>query len=305
MRERPRLTTLRRQFDMIPSWEQGSQSVNTRLAPLVLASGLGLAASVQAEEWTEIRIATEGAYPPWNYTDSSGNLVGFEIDLAGDLCARMGVECEIVAQDWEGIIPALEAGKYDAIIAGMSITDDRKQVISFSDSYAATPSHFAVLKDNELAGFGPTIERIDLTEVDDAEQAAIDAIVATFEGKTVGVQVATTHANFLDQYLADSVDVRKYDTQENLDLDLQTGRVDAALAAMSYWQPLLDTEKGEHFTLIGPDMVGGPFGEGVGVGIRQEDEALVELFNQAIAEAKADGTLADLALKHFGFDASS
>ena len=106
--------------------------------PLVMALCLGLVAgSAAAKEWTTVRIATEGAYPPWNATDSSGQLVGFEIDLANDLCRRMGTECEIVAQDWEGIIPALQAGKYDVIMAGMSITDERKKVIQFSDSYAA------------------------------------------------------------------------------------------------------------------------------------------------------------------------
>ena len=94
----------------------------------------------------QIRIATEGAYKPWNFTDSSGKLVGFELDLAADLCKRMGAECEIVAQAWDGIIPALQAGKYDAIMAGMSITEKRKKVITFSRAYAATPARFVVLK---------------------------------------------------------------------------------------------------------------------------------------------------------------
>ena len=105
------------------------------------------AGAATAKDWTSVRIATEGAYPPWNSTDSSGKLIGFEIDLANDLCRRMQVECEIVAQDWEGIIPALTAGKYDAIMAGMSITDERKKVISFTDGYAAEPAYFAALID--------------------------------------------------------------------------------------------------------------------------------------------------------------
>ena len=92
-----------------------------------------------AGDWKKIRIATEGAYKPWNFTDSSGKLVGFELDLAADLCKRMGAQCEIVAQAWDGIIPALQAGKYDAIMAGMSITEKRKKVITFSRAYAATP----------------------------------------------------------------------------------------------------------------------------------------------------------------------
>jgi octopine/nopaline transport system substrate-binding protein len=267
---------------------------------LVLAAG-----SAVAKDWTSVRIATEGAYPPWNSTDSSGKLIGFEVDLANDLCQRMQVECEIVAQNWDGIIPALTAGKYDAIMAGMSITDERKEVINFTDNYAGTPAYFAVLKDSDLATYKGELDRVNLEEVDDAEQAAIDDLKQALEGQTVGVQVATTHANFLDQYLGDAIEIRTYDTQENLDLDLQAGRVDAALASASYWYPLMETEKGADFALIGPGLDGGPFGEGVGAGIRKEDTDLVEMFNKAIAEAKADGTINRLAQEWFGFDVVS
>ncbi|MDX1540721.1 MAG: transporter substrate-binding domain-containing protein, partial [Geminicoccaceae bacterium] len=238
-----------------------------RSLPLTLALVVGAAASAApAQDWSTIRIATEGAYPPWNQTDASGQLIGFELDLAEDLCARMEAECEVMAQDWEGIIPALQDGKYDAIMAGMSITDERKQVIQFTEPYAATPARFAVLQDSELAGFQSEQDRLTLEDVEPAEQAAIDELKELLDGKTVGVQVATTHANFLEEHLSEAVEIRKYDTQENLDLDLEAGRVDAALASMSYWQPLLETEKGEGFTLIGPGMTGGPFGEGVGLG---------------------------------------
>jgi octopine/nopaline transport system substrate-binding protein len=217
----------------------------------------------------------------------------------------MQVECEIVAQNWDGIIPALTAGKYDAIMAGMSITEERMEVISFTDSYATEPAYFAVLKDGDLAGYKTDLEQANLDEVSEEEQAAIDSLKEALDGKTVGVQVATTHANFLDQYMSDAVEIRSYDTQENLDLDLQAGRVDAALASASYWYPLMQTEKGAEFTLIGPGLDGGPFGKGVGVGIRQEDTDLVEMFNKAIAEAKADGTINRLAQEWFGFDMAS
>jgi octopine/nopaline transport system substrate-binding protein len=266
---------------------------------------LGLAAGAAAQDWRKVRIGTEGAYPPWNYTDSSGQLIGFEIDLAHDFCRRMKVECELVAQDWEGMIPALQAGKYDAIMAGMPITDEREEVIRFSDSYAATPAYFAVRKSSDLARFQSAPKRANLDEVGPTEQAALDALRQAFAGKKVGVQVATPHADFLEEYLGDVVEIRKYDTQENLDLDLQAGRVDVALASMSYWQPLLSSDDGVDLTLIGPGMTGGPFGAGVGVGIRREDAALALMFNKAIAEAKADGTIAERARQWFGFDASS
>ena len=270
------------------------------------AMALGLAAGgAMAKDWTSVRIATEGAYPPWNSTNSAGELIGFEVDLANDLCQRMQVECEIVAQNWDGIIPALTAGKYDAIMAGMSITEERMKVINFTDSYAVEPSYFAVLKDGDLASYRTKLDQADLDEVSEEEQAAIDSLKEALDGKTVGVQVATIHANFLDEYMSDAVEVRSYDTQENLDLDLQAGRVDAALASASYWYPLMQTEKGADFVMIGPGLNGGPFGKGVGVGIRQEDTDLVAMFNKAIAEAKADGTINRLAQEWFGFDMAS
>ena len=266
---------------------------------------VGLASTAMAKDWTSVRIATEGAYPPWNSTDASGKLIGFEVDLAEDLCQRMAVECEIVAQDWEGIIPSLTAGKYDVIMAGMSITDERMEVISFTDSYAGTPAYFAVLKDSDLAGYQSAMDKANLEEVGSDEQAEIDALKEALDGKAVGVQVATTHANFVGEYLGDAVEIRNYDTQENLDLDLQAGRIDAALASASYWQPLMQTEKGADFVLIGPGFDGGPFGKGVGAGIRQEDTDLATMFNEAIAAAKADGTINRLAQQWFGFDVVS
>src|SRR3546814_21024194 len=126
----------------------------------------------------------------------------------------MGVECEDVQQAWEGIIPALQAGKYDAIMAGMSITAKRKEVIDFSRAYAQTPALFVVTKTNESADFTTETKRVDLTEIDAAEQKALDAVVAEFKGKTIGVQISTTHENFLREYMANDVTIKPYNTQE-------------------------------------------------------------------------------------------
>jgi len=274
-----------------------------KLLTVVIAAAF--AGQAYAHQWDKIRIATEGAYAPWNFTDSSGKLVGFELDLAEDLCRRMNAECEIVPQAWDGIIPALQAGKYDAIMAGMSITEKRKKVITFSRSYAATPATFVVLNDSPSADFTVKEATLTLDDVSGAEKATIDAVVDEFKGKTIGVQTATTHENFLREHLGDEVDIRTYDTQENLDLDLEAGRVDAALASMSYWVPLLESDKGKDMKMVGPHMTGGPFGAGVGVGIRQKDEHLAEHFTEAINEAIADGTVSKLAVQWFGFDASA
>jgi len=271
---------------------------------LALAAGLLFAGSAAAQDWSTIRIATEGAYAPWNFTTAAGELAGFELDLAADLCERMDAECEIVAQAWDGIIPALQAGRYDAIMAGMSITDERREVISFSRSYATTPAIFVAPKDSELAAAELPETRIDMGDLSEEDEALIDQLRELTAGMTVGVQTATIHENFLREYMTD-IDIRAYDTQENLDLDLQAGRIDIALADQSGWQPLLEGESGDDFMRVGPGFSGGIFGEGVGVGIRQEDEELVEKFNTAIQAALEDGTVSELAIEWFGFDSAA
>lgn len=235
-----------------------------------------------------VRIGTEGAYPPWNFTDSDGNLVGFEIDLAIAMCERMGVECEFVAQDWDGIIPALLNGRYDAIIAGMSITEERRESINFSQGYVTDPAFFVSSIDSDLQ---------------DAE--AIDEVLAAVAGVVVGVQSATIHQNFLDQHT--EADVRLYDTQELLAIDLAAGRIDAALADRAAWEPFLESDEGADFDIFGPGLNGAMFavfGEGVGVGLRKEDTDLEAAFNAAICELVADGTTAALSEEWFGYDMS-
>jgi|OM-RGC.v1.007948744 octopine/nopaline transport system substrate-binding protein len=280
----------------------------TTLAAVAAIAVAGIAADASAKEWgkgSKIKIATEGAYAPWNFTDSAGKLVGFEVDLAADLCKRMEVECEVIQQAWEGIIPALQAGKYDVIMAGMSITEKRMEVISFSRAYAATPAVFVVTTGNKSAGFKTAVDALTLEEIDAAEKTALDAVVKEFKGKTIGVQISTTHENFLREYLGKDATIKTYDTQENLDLDLQAGRVDAALASASYWVPLLASDKGKGMVMVGPGMTGGPFGNGVGAGIRKEDKALNDMFTKAINASIADGTSKKLAVQWFGFDASA
>lgn len=275
-----------------------------KLNALALGAGLLLATGAHAADWSTIRVASEGAYAPWNFTNAAGELDGFEIELMAELCARMEAECELVSQAWDGMIPALQAGRYDAIMAGMSITPARKEVISFSRAYATTPAIFVAPKEGELAMAGLPETRIDMAEVTAEEQALLDQLKTLVDGMTVGVQTATIHENFLREYMGD-ITIRSYDTQENLDLDLQAGRIDVALADQSGWQPLLEGDTGEDFARVGPGFSGGVFGEGVGVGIRQEDTALVEKFDAAIQAAIEDGTVSALATKWFGFDSSA
>ena len=264
-----------------------------------------LVIQVSAGDWQEIKIATEGAYPPWNDTDASGNLVGFEIELAQDLCARMNAACKIIPQKWRGILKGLNAGKYDAIMAAMSITEDRKKVASFSRNYAGTPNVFVVRKDHHLASFSSDLKKLTLNDISPVEQAALDAIIKEFGGKIIGVQVATTHAKFADQYMGDHAEIRIYDFQHTIDLELYQGRLDAVIGDFSYWQPLIQTEQGKDYQIVGPHMTGGPFGGGVGVAVRKKDQDLADIFSQAIEAAIKDGTIKKMAIKWFNYDASA
>jgi octopine/nopaline transport system substrate-binding protein len=264
-----------------------------------------LVIQVVAGDWQEIKIATEGAYPPWNDTDASGNLVGFEIELAQDLCTRMNAACKIVPQKWRGILKGLNAGKYDAIMAAMSITEDRKKVASFSRNYAGTPNVFVVRKDHPLASFSSALKKLTFNDISPAEQAALDAIIKEFGGKIIGVQVATTHAKFADQYMGDHAEIRIYDFQHTIDLELYQGRLDAVIGDFSYWQPLIETEQGKDYQIVGPHMTGGPFGGGVGVAVRKKDQDLADMFSQAIEAAIKDGTIKKMAVKWFNYDASA
>lgn len=272
---------------------------------MVVLVTIALACPVNAKEWKKVKIATEGAYAPWNFTDSSGKLDGFEIELARELCKIMGVKYNIVPQAWEGIIPALQAGKYDAIMAGMSITEKRMKVVSFSRYYAATPTTFIVVKDSPHAKFKTNPVRLTLGDVDANEQKALDATAKEFSGKTIGVQTATIQERFLQQYMKGNVEIRTYDTQENLELDLQAERIDAALGAMSYWVKQIASHEGGNMVMVGPQMTGGPFGAGVGVAVRKKDKALADKFSEAIDQLIDNGTLSKLAIKWFTFDASA
>src|SRR4051794_10674622 len=196
------------------------------LSLLGVALALGGAAA-QGNKWSTVKIATEGAYVPWNFTGAGGKLEGFEIDLANDLCTRMKVKCEIVAQDFDGIIPALTAKKFDAIMAGLSITAKRLEGIDFSRAYADAGNGIMVAKNSDVQkALGPS-GRFNLeTQAADAEKA-LATVRAALKGKSVGVQVSSTHANFVERYLGKDVETREYKTTEQYDLDLAAGRIDA------------------------------------------------------------------------------
>jgi octopine/nopaline transport system substrate-binding protein len=258
----------------------------------------------------KIRIGTEGAYPPWNSKDASGKLIGFEVELAWSLCRYMERQCEIVEQDWDGMIPALLMRKFDAIMAGMSITAERQKTITFSQGYADEVAQLAVMKGSSLEGMD-TPSGINLSLGGSDVNKALKTLTGALAGKTVCVQTATIHQNFLDSGDVGAVNVRTYKTQDEVNLDLASGRCDAALAAAVAFTDYAE-KSGKSVVLVGPTFSGGAFGNGVGVGIRQggddtigkRDAELLKAFNKAIDEARKDGVISKLAIKHFGFDAS-
>jgi len=255
--------------------------------------------SAQADS---IRIGTEGAYPPWNAKDESGKLIGFEVELANFLCIYMEADCTIVEQDWDGMIPGLIMRKYDAIMAGMSITDERMKTINFSQGYADEVASLAVMKGSSLEGMD-TPKAINLSTGGGEVKKALKTLTAALAGKTIGVQTATIHQNFLESGDVGSVKIRTYKTQDEVNLDLAAGRIDAALAAAVAFTDYAE-KSGKPVVLVGPTFSGGAFGNGVGVGIRKDDTDLLKKFNKAINTARKNGKISELAIKWFGFDAS-
>ena len=250
----------------------------------------------------KIRIGTEGAYPPWNSKDESGKLIGFEIELAYTLCRYIGQQCTVVEQDWDGMIPALIMRKFDAIMAGMSITAERQKTITFSQGYADEVASLAVMKGSSLEGLD-TPAGINLTKPNADAKKALKTLTAALAGKTVCVQTATIHQNFLDSGDVGKVNVRTYKTQDEVNLDLAAGRCDAALAAAVAFNDYAE-KSGKPVVLTGPTFSGGAFGNGVGVGIRKDDTELLKKFNAAINKARKNGDISRIAIKWFGFDAS-
>lgn len=274
------------------------------VSALALGAMMAVAAAgaAGAKEWKTVRIASEGAYPPWNATDTSGKLIGFEVELANDLCKRMKVTCEYVAQDWDGIIPALQQGKYDAIMSAMTITDERKKVIDFSVPYGTEPSVFAVLTSSPLAkALNLGAERVDLNDQGKAKPT-LDKLAEVLKGKAVGVQVSTIQADFMDKHLS-KVTMRTYDKIDNAGIDLTSGRVDAMLGDRSVVEAVVKTDPTK-MVIVGPNFIGGVIGEGMGVGLRKDSADLKAMFDKAIAEALKDGTVKKLSTQHFGYDIS-
>ncbi|MBT8361537.1 MAG: ABC transporter substrate-binding protein [Desulfobacterales bacterium] len=241
-----------------------------------------LTASVaMAKDWGKVRIGVEGAYPPFSYVTPGGELAGFDIDIAKALGKAMGAEVTLVPQDWDGIIPALLAKKYDAIIASMSVTEERKKKVAFTNKYYQTPAKFIVKKG----------------AIGDFSREAI-------KGKNIGVQRATIHDKYLTDNYGKEVSIKRYGSQDEAYLDLTAGRVDMLLAdSVALSDGFLKKPEGKDYQFIGPDLNDPKwFGDGAGIAIRKEDTDLVEKFNNAIDQIRSDGTYKTIQDKYFDFN---
>ncbi len=239
-----------------------------------------LAVSAQAADWSKVRIGVEGAYPPFSEITPEGELKGFDIDIAYALCESMGAECELVPQDWDGIIPALLAKKYDAIIAQMSITEERKEKVAFTGKYANSPAKFAKPKSSD-----------------------VEITAESLDGKVVGVQRATIFDNYITAEFP-GVELKRYASQDEAYLDATAGRVDLLMAdSVAMQDGFLNTEQGADWEFVGPAYSDPKyFGEGAGIAIRKEDTDLVEKFNAAIADIRSNGVYKEINDKYFAVD---
>lgn len=250
--------------------------ISTRLlaAASIAVASLFSGAAVAADK---IIIGTEGAYPPFNNLEADGTLTGFDIDISKALCAEMKVECEFVTNDWDGIIPALQAKKFDAIVASMSITAERREQVDFSKKYYNTPPAIAVPKDSPITD------------------------VTGLKGKSVGAQASTTHANYAEKHLEGS-DLKLYPTADEYKLDISNGRIDAVIDDIIVLSQWIKSDAGACCKILTAMPIDVAInGEGIGIAVRKGD-ALADRFSTAIAAIRANGKYKEINDKYFDFD---
>jgi lysine-arginine-ornithine-binding protein len=231
-----------------------------------------------------LKVATEGANPPFNSVDASGALVGFDVDIANALCAKMLLTCEIVKQNWDGMIAGLQENKYDAIIASMAITEERRRKIGFSDRYYDTPTVVVAKADAKIT-LGP-----------DGNPDP-----ASLKGLKIGVRRATVYERFARSQFP-TAEIAVYDTGDIANLDLTAGRIDVRIDDILALEEQVIKPDVEKYRVFGKGYVGGEFGEGMGVGLRKADEDLRQAFNAAIKAIRADGTYKAINDKYFTID---
>ncbi len=242
-------------------------------AAVVAAATFTASGAMAQDDGMSITIATEGAYPPFNETNSEGELVGFDVDIAKALCEQMNADCEIVAQDWDGIIPGLVANKYDAIIASMSITPERDESVDFTNRYYSNYLRIVVPEGSDIEG------------------------ADSLSGKSVGAQRSTVASQWVEDNLGREADVNLYDTQTAAYSDLQAGRIDALVSDI---YPAYDwLQENEGYQFVGENI---DIDDKIAVAVREGDEELQEAFNAALDAIRENGVYAEINEQYFPFD---
>jgi len=244
------------------------------LAALGLAALL--AAPAQAKEWKTVRIGIDATYPPFESVNAKGEIVGWEVDYANELCKRMKVTCTFQNQDWDGIIPALIAGKFDMIMSSMSITPPRQKLVDFSVPYYFIPPVFV----------GP------------ASNKSNDVTSASMKGKTIGTQSSTTFANYLEKFYP-GAEIKLYPGGDEPQIELANGRLDYTVTSLIVATTFIEKSNGCCRVVAQIDPPLDIFGPGTGSAFRKEDADLRAMFDKAVAEMDADGSYKALADKYF------
>jgi lysine-arginine-ornithine-binding protein len=251
--------------------------------------------AANAKDWTHVKVGIEGAFPPWNLMNSSGKLAGLDVDLINDLCARAKVECELIAGDWAGMIPGLNAGKYDLIMT-LGINEKRKQVVDFTVPYASGVASFLLLKGGTVDELPDTGKRLNLND-----KAAADPIMAEIadklKGKTIGVVQSTSQEQLINAYFGSNVSVRSYQNSGERDLDLKAGRIDAGFDSGVYGTTALAKPGNEDLEMSGPLMKGAMLATEVAIGMRKGETDLKAKFDAAIEDAAKAGAIKTLSEK--------
>jgi lysine-arginine-ornithine-binding protein len=273
------------------------------LAATAVAALVGLSAlPAAAKDWSTVRIGIEGAFPPWNATGPDGKLTGLDVEIAKDLCARAKVKCELVQNEWSSIIPSLNAGKFDLVMT-LGINEQRKKVVDFTVPYASGAATFLILKDGPVKPLPMTGERLNLNDKAKADPVMVD-IHDALKGKIVGVVASTSHEQLIRSYFGDDVTVRTYKSSPERDLDLKAGRIDAAFDSAVYGASILGTPDNADIQMSGPLLKGAMLATEVAIGLRKSEPELKAIFDKAIQEASADGTIQKLSLQWAKIDLS-
>ncbi|MBZ9559776.1 MULTISPECIES: transporter substrate-binding domain-containing protein [unclassified Modicisalibacter] len=250
-----------------------------KLLTVTLLGAAIVAGTAQARDYDTVRFGVDVPYEPMEYRLPNGELTGFDIDLGNALCQEIGIECTWTVQGWDGIIPGLKARKYDAIMSSMTINDQRRKQVLFSDPYFTPPSAWFVPADSDI-------------QVPAKE---------TLEGKTIGVQRGTLQDNYATDMYGSVADINRYSTADDIVLDMEAGRLDIVFLDFPVGKStLLDSEDG-NYKVVG-SMITKPkkyFGDGFGIAFRQRDEDLAKQFNEALATLKENGTYDEIYNKYF------